>query len=397
MKIKFISIVHHIFNGKGHELPYQISLSKAVSINGWEFIPLISPDPVVKVFPKEWVSPVFIEHGILDQQGVIIMDQIKKLNFYIFFKSIRKLRNNFLATLNSLITCKSIIFFESFNPFQLLSLLLAIHTCNKKENITLWLLFRGGPNWGGGNFKLISYGFSYSFRLLLFIFTRINTKLKVSYFTDSEILVFELTKFYGTDVKILPIPHTELPLKKVEPAKTKNNLIKVWWPGTPRLDKGSEIIKSFINYESSKLENIMLFSSETNLIDFSLSKINIELLENKISHQKYQNLFYETDVIILPYDKGIYNESTSGIFTEAIFASKITMVTEGTWMSYEYKKYGIKELSFNWHEIDIAKKIREITSNKHLIDKVKSMSNAYREFHSIQCFSKYIKHYYLLK
>ena len=42
-------------------------------------------------------------------------------------------------------------------------------------------------------------------------------------------------------------------------------------------------------------------------------------MENNIPNSKYQNLFYEADIIILPYDKGIYNESTSGIFTEAIF------------------------------------------------------------------------------
>lgn len=396
MKIKFISLVHHIFNGKGHEIPYQISMSKAVVANGWEFIPIISPDPVVKLFPVEWGNPIFISHGILDQPGDVIMWHIKKINFIIFFRAIKKLRDDLLRALNALSASDSVIFFESFNPFQLLSILLAIHACNNKDKISLWLLFRGGPNWGGGNFKLISYGFSYSFKMLLFVFRKLNIKLKVSYFTDSEILVEELSKFYGVDVKILPIPHADLPIKISEPIKTDKEFIKVWWPGTPRVEKGSKIIQSFIENEAPEQDNIILLSSQTNLVDFSLSKVRVEVLENNIPNDKYQNLFHESDVIILPYDRGIYNESTSGIFTEAIFASKITMVTEGTWMSSEYKRYGINELSFNWIEIDISKKINEIKSNKFLIEKIKLMSNAYREFHSVHNFAQCIKNYYYL-
>ena len=378
-------------------MPYQISMSKAVLANGWDFIPIISPDPVVSSFPLSWVNPIFVEHGILDQPGTVIMENIHKLNLIIFLQSIIKLRKDLLFTFNKILNSNSIIFFESFNPFQLFSLLLAIHSCKYKKNITLWLLFRGGPNWGGGNYKLIAYGFSYSFKLLLFIFRLFNRNIKITYFTDSEILVTELTIFYKNNVKILPIPHTELPEESLTPSKTTDGLIKVWWPGTPRVDKGSEVIKNFIENIAPDQCNIMLIASKNNLIDFRLSKIKVEVLENNIPNSKYQNLFYEADIIILPYDKGIYNESTSGIFTEAIFASKLTMVTDGTWMSSEYKRYGIYELSFIWDELDIHGKINELMRNKKLLKKIKMMSKSYRDFHSVPSFAQHINQYYLSK
>jgi hypothetical protein len=95
-------------------------------------------------------------------------------------------------------------------------------------------------------------------------------------------------------------------------------------------------------------------------------------------------------MILLPYDPIAYQERTSGIFTEAIIAGKIPLVTPNTWMAYELSKYQLdKDLVIQWdHPEKVLTQLLEIKNNPQIQDKLETMKTAYQNFHTVKQYSQ---------
>ena len=52
-----------------------------------------------------------------------------------------------------------------------------------------------------------------------------------------------------------------------------------------------------------------------------------------MTEEEYYKLLINSDVILIPYNYGIYAANTSGIFTESLSFRKVVVVTKGTWAS----------------------------------------------------------------
>lgn len=229
----------------------------------------------------------------------------------------------------------------------------------------------------------------------------LNKRTKNIFFiTDSEMLKIEYEKICFFNIHVLPIPHTLISNKTIESGYVGNRSIKVVSLGPPRSQKGfpfiSELVYKYIINNPNSNVNFILQCNNTNsesTIEKSISLLetinspNIELLKNELSEDDYFSLLEQADIVLLPYNSKFYHVQTSGIFTEALSAGKIVIVSDNTWMSLQLKKFN-SGLVFRENDFDsFYLKFTEAVNN---FDSLKEESHRYRyswnEYHNAENF-----------
>lgn len=384
----FIGVALHIYGGKGHVLSYHKALGEAIRLNVWEHLAVISPDLNLPKLPTEWTVE-YIDSGVLDLEGSEVIRLIKRLNFWSFIKSMYILRRDFSRVMRKEIARKSnkkIIFLESFNPLQLIAFVLSLFFVKRKQ-LSVWIMYRGGPDWGGPKHRLMARSFAFLFRAMNPIIQLLVGKNNFVLLTDSEMLSSTLPNYYRRVVHCVPIPHTDGQHTNSELSMKSIGQITCWWPGAPRAEKGLDIIQKLAAVMDPEAHKLTLVVARSVNLSSKKGCISIEMIDDKLSQQDYANRFFSSDIILLPYDKDIYSESTSGIFTESIVAGVIPLVTKGTWMAYELEKRDLGELVLEWDNVPLIQFIRKVAKDESIKQKVSAMRDEYRTFHTIPSFA----------
>lgn len=384
----FVGLALHIYGGKGHVFSYHKALGDAIRLNGWIHLAIVSPCPKLPELPGEW-EVEYIDSGVLDYEGTEIIRLLRRLNLWPFIKSMYVMGRDFARVLRRELESRpnsKIIFLESFNPLQLISVVLSLLFVNRSR-LSVWLMYRGGPDWGGQKHRLMAKSFSMLFRATNPIIRLLVGKENLVLLTDSEILSKSLPKYYKNPVYLVPIPHT--------PGQCRNSLsdtkshghVVCWWPGAPRAEKGLDTIQRLASVKDKDAHQITLVAAKSTNLCAQEGCVRIETVEDKLARQDYENRFFTSDFILLPYDQDIYSESTSGIFTECIVAGVTPLVTKGTWMAYELEKRDLGELAIDWRSESVLQQIIGLATNDSIRQKVRAMQGEYRSFHTIPSFA----------
>ena len=381
-----VSIIHHLRDGKGHVLPYHKSLAQVSEALKIEHV-FILPDETSKFFVSvSKAISFFAPHRSLELERQDMMKLVLSWRFVFLFLDTMKLGLDLRKIFKSL--DKSYIdknvFFESFNPFQLAALFVSFFMFKNKKDWHIILLLRGSDKWGNGLYWLQSKGFHRAFKLLFYVNDIFKIVPNVVLTSDSEKAAIRLREYYRKTVTVLPIPHT--PDVLPEPPKKTKAHTQLWWPGHPRLDKGSEVISEFISRKDEYLAKFQLSLSKSDLVQTEAAHIQIEELSPNLDADEYSLLFSKMDVILLPYSKDVYNEATSGVFVECIFAERPALVPDETWMAYEYEKFGLPELIFDGSVDGMVESLRHAEMPSTL-EKLRNMSKHYRDFHCVDGFA----------
>lgn len=393
----FVALVLHLYGGKGHVFSYQKAVGEAVRLNGWDYLAAISPDPVIKIFPSEW-RIAYVNSGVLDYEGGEITKLLRSFCIWSFVSSMYKLFCDLLDLLKREINAipnQKIIFMEAFNPLQLLSLVFALMFV-KRNRIAVWLLYRGGPNWGGSRHRLLAQSFAIMFRAINPILELVVGRNNLLLLTDSDKLRLPLQEYYKRPVHVVPIPHTPaLAGEMYMKTRSQGKEIACWWPGAPRADKGLDIIRRLASEKNEQAHKIKLFVAESANLTTASGGIKIEAVKDKLDRLEYERMFFSSNLILLPYDQEIYNESTSGIFTECIVAGAIPLVTKDTWMAYELSKHELSELIIDWNDKGIVDTLIKISSDIVIRKKVKNMQICYKKYHNVAHFAEVLNLLYI--
>lgn len=378
----FIPIILHIYGGKGHVLSYHNSVREAVRVNNWEYKAAVSPDNEIKKFPKDWDAQ-YVDSGILDYDRARLSIIVKRFQFWKFFTSfihfsfdLKKMLASDIKKRNN----KKIVFLESFNPLQLFSLVCALLFVPRK-NIFVWLVYRGGPNWGGPKHRVMARSFAFIFKILNLLISMIIGESNLVLFTDSDMLRKSLPEYYKSPVHLLPIPHTST--QETSSKIDVRDKVVCWWPGAPRVEKGLEIIRNLALMKSVDTHKINLVVAKSCGLIGCADGVEIVEISDRLDRDEYDSRFFKSDIILLPYDRHIYNESTSGIFTESIFAGAIPLVTKKTWMSFELEKYNLSELAIDWDDHNLVRTIANIANDSEIKRKINFMQSEYISYHNI--------------
>ncbi|MCH9609800.1 MAG: hypothetical protein S4CHLAM45_01920 [Chlamydiales bacterium] len=251
-----------------------------------------------------------------------------------------------------------IFFLESFTSRQFLKIALRSFFSLQKSD-ALWLLFRYGKH----QLPLKGRGHQFLIGLLKWRF-----KHRFVGLTDSQIIGKEFA------LDLLPIPHTTVYGKESE------SLI-CWWPGPPRKEKGLEIIRKIAPIRGR--------------FKLALSKeAGIECdypLEPELSHVDYRSWMEKSRIILLPYDRSTYQSGTSGIFVEAVVGGKLPLVSDGSWLAQELRRFNLESLIVDWDDSDFFLRVEEKLHDETIQTHLKNMQRAYASFHCCETYGKELK------
>jgi hypothetical protein len=362
----FHSIMPNFYGYGGHQYGYNLSLGRALAQVGWDHQAAIPIDNAIDQLPPGWIKSLNLSLKHKNKNKNIFQ------KFLLFKSGIFDLKKYFKTELFKKKNSEQVFFIESFSIWQFIVFCIAALNTPKGE-ASFWILFRYGPS------ILLRHVWLYK-GFIKVLRLRFGSNLKLV--TDSELIALSLKQLIGFDFIIFPIPHTEAYTSIPPLTSTANSDLTLWWPGEPRLSKGLDIVRKISQMEVDSKHPMKLIVTKSSMIEPKAEGIEIELTENILTAEKFRNLFNRCDFVLLPYDKTIYAESTSGIFVEAIVAGKITLVSADTWMAYELNKFKLTELVIEWGDKNLFRRIEAIYLNPQIRIKVKKMQKAYSNYHN---------------
>ncbi|MBT3393545.1 MAG: glycosyltransferase [Waddliaceae bacterium] len=371
-KYKLLVLTPKLQTMSGHFFSYCTTLQKAAKINDWEYAAAIPKNCQLNDLPFSWHKILSID-TFDSVPGPRI---IKRLyNKFCYQKSLYKFLSEHIAS-----NQKTLIFTEYFSRHQLRALIYCLILLPTK-NVSVCLLYRDHHTIYRKPSDALF--FKKCHHIIAFLLRNNNFHL----LTDCELLQQPLEIFFEKDFSLFPI---------IEPCSMVNktpsqpiNKIVCWWAGRPGKEKGLNIIKETIDQCENDQIPIHFITSKSSGIDASLhfNFIDLSLLPEVLSSDEYLKQLFYSDIILTPYCQKHYKWKTSGIFIEAIAAKKPILVTEGTWMAHELKKFDLQELITTWEPNDVIKKIAFIQSNQDTKKKIQVMQQAFLEKYSVNSFA----------
>ncbi|MCB1180700.1 MAG: hypothetical protein KDK55_01580 [Chlamydiia bacterium] len=406
MESVFVSVVPHLNSEKGHLQSYHQSLKNPLEKKGIEHLVYLSKTATFSL-PIGWF-PYFHSRG----RSPLKYGWNRFLEFSKLF-------------LNKKQSC--LYFLESFGTLDFFAFSLAAKLFLSKKN-RLALLFRYDLPFGRPSGKVQS---------LLFKCLKRKFKKNLLGFTDTELLrTWFLQK--NIDLRVVPIPigssfinlnfeasspnseefvsqtlgfsieengqrpftrwkilgkASKLPEnEEVKCKATQRSLEKIcWWPGEPRMQKGREEIKKLLELKDPSIDFFWLVTSCAVPFPDTPRLLKIKDILTPI---EYQEQFFRSDIILLPYDPCIYKRGSSSIFVETVIYGKMPLVKQGSWLSYELERFNLFELIINWSCSDFFSHLKQLTENIKVLEKLKQMQEAYKEYHTpSNLVSKVLSHY----
>jgi glycosyltransferase involved in cell wall biosynthesis len=136
---------------------------------------------------------------------------------------------------------------------------------------------------------------------------------------------------------------------KLKISKTKNNVANISMVGCGRKDKGFFEIKK-IEYELANANvNYQIIAQDMDEYDLSYSKKysygltdsrQITLLPSHLTDDEIESLYSCADIILLPYDSGVYKYRGSAVYQEGLSYGKLFVCYSGSGMDAWINKYG---------------------------------------------------------
>lgn len=217
----------------------------------------------------------------------------------------------------------------------------------------------------------------------------------VEYYSDSHILAGQYRDFLNAPVQTLPIPH--LPTFDGSYKDELDRKINVVVLGNARAEKGfCEIIGSIKLLQESG-EKGLEFVIQTNNPDCDaaarmheldeITDIKITKCGSALTEKEYAQVLSNSDVVLAPYHSEVYGARTSGVLLEAISASKIAIVAEGTWLATELQENGAGIIVKNKSATSIARALVHVRNNfSQLRAEALTKAKNYREKHGAENF-----------
>ncbi|MDJ0660148.1 MAG: glycosyltransferase family 1 protein [Crocosphaera sp.] len=373
----FISLIPNLMEGEGHIIPYHKAVTQAVKRLGWQHKVIVPVDNKVDNLPTGWHEG--LSNNDLEKEGNLL---IKILRINESVKLAKTITNYLNFDIINHSRC-SIIFLERFIHLQLLALYLALLWV-PTDNLSVWLLYRLDTH--KDNTRWI-------YKLLNALIKKRIKSGRFKLLTDSDRLSKSLSNYFNTQVTVMPIPHTDISHCSIKSQDISR--IICWWPGSPREEKGWNIIKKLAHYSGDNTKNIQLVCAETSQVISVNNGVDLILVQNYLNREDYYHWLGVSQIILLPYNYPAYEGRTSGIFTESIMAGKTPLVTEKTWMASELLKHNLPELVIDWEESkQVFDIIRKVIKSDTIQDKIKKMQHSYQEFHSIDNYACVINKIY---
>lgn len=356
----------------GHDYEYHQSLHDGFAKIGIDYKVFSPTQP--EFAPPSHCVPCFIHFKAGETTFRKIWTRL--VNFFFMLVILSRQFTRFVIPTSH--TAQTVLFIESFKNSELIAFLLSGIFFGKGASIAV--LLRHEPSLYRLKGRLILF--------LLRCMIKLRGARRFKLFCDSAIVQKSFETKIATPVHVLPIPHTFMHSKTIG---APSPLLRCWWPGIPRRNKGLKIIQELAQ-SSAKQKIILALSQATPLIEGTPgTTIMLEKLPEVLSRADYIEHMLAADFILLPYDPVQYRSSTSGIFVEAVISGAIPLVTAGTWMAEELKAHHLPELISSFAPQDFSEELYHIAHQSSVRERLNKMKTMYRAFHNPDSFAHLFK------
>lgn len=370
----FFSFASELLTEKGHFLQYHTILQKIASKHFLKPMTFVPVNCSLQNLPSSWEKTLFLTYHwrskpLLARVSMILANLV----------NLHKLSKSFSTAIKKYVPDQegSIFFFETFNTFYLLALIISLVKNHKKaRNIALCFLYRYEPR------QLRFKGKKDPFLLQLL---SMLTRQDVITLTDTEPLSERLSKHFKKIFHVLPIPHTEEMCSKNKSLLDPSPIV-LWWPGGARVAKGLQIMQKLAKSSPPKNMQITLKWAIETGNDSKASNLCLEYVSAALPRELYIQHFYTSHFILLPYREYEYRSSSSGIFIEAIMSASCPLTTPGTWMAKELMRYDLQELIIDFSPITFFSSLAKLINNAAIFDKLAIMRAEYSAKHTVENF-----------
>lgn len=390
-KVWFVDLITHYFPRRfvPVHLPVHLTLEECAEILNAKYIAVadqncarsIGTEKWLRVLQNNWASSHFF------------YDSLKQGRYYLAFKNLSSLYELWFRTrallkdINNNATC-IIIYLDipgaPQDPLEMLVVWLAAFSSVATRNKTIvWthihqMYFQERRR---GRFV----------RSLLKVFPMKTWRTAYTSQIEAE------NRKYGWVIDILPHPLNPALNAVACNQKTKNTEDSVGvksdqlvcWLLMTRPDQGLELLPSLIGHRSARnfpKKFIKCFVSDQAIIKES---DEIELVRLPFGSEDYHWHFNQCEVVLLPYNAYLFS-GLSGIFMEAIATAKIPIVSDGTVMAQELRKFGLGGLVMDFTNAFSWTLINEIREDPGIRARIHLMAEAYAKEHDAFACAQFI-------
>lgn len=351
----FVSLAPYFLNEGGHYHAYHQALQEAMEKYGYVTATYIPHECEVEGLNQKWVRHF---HYVANNRLLLAIRKFPE-----YFRLFYWLRSNKTRA-------SQILFLESYGVSDMPSILLAVYLLGTKR-IHLWHVFREG--WEHQSKK----------RRVHMLFSKLlawRLKERYSIFSDSTLIINSLSPYQKNTITLLPIPH--IPKYTFRKDNIKQDRVVLWFPGSPRADKGIDEVIKFCKKQDPTLEKFELRIVKDPAFVNIATKLKIDFFPCHLGRDEYLLNLSTADAALFPYDPWIYSSRTSGPFVEAICAGKIVFVKAGSWLANELTMHDLTECILDWDADDLPSRMLELLNDPSIKSKFETMQSCYREFHS---------------
>jgi hypothetical protein len=364
-----ISMMYCLDTEQGHILGYNKEFGHIVNNLGWQHTAAVRAAARVRELPAHWRRALGSAQTRL---GPGPLDAVLK------FVALVSTQRRFLAETAASETRPLILFLEWFDAVHMLALVLALLFSSSRKRFALWIMYRlaAGPKLATG----ILRGLHTCLDALL-------GRANIRFLSDSDLVARKNAVAFGRAFAVLPIPHTRTPdlaqtaRGRALRAQFAPDMLVCWWPGMPAPLKGLDTIKRLTTLRGPAARNTAIVLAEGAGVQSGSGDCRVETLPNALSSDDYWAWMSAAGAILLPYDPSAYADRTSGIFTEAVVAGKLPLVSAGTWMAHELLRHDAPEFIIDWQRPDVLEHIHALAQDQVLRAKLSDLQQRFARFH----------------
>ena len=366
---RIVSMLFCLENEQGHIYSYNLSVGKAARMLGWEHVAALRAAANIATLPEGWSLCLGTRQSYFRFRPLV---KIEKM-----FKLVWSLLSYFRAQSGR--SRPVIYFLEWFDHIHLIGFCLALLLTRRKGDRYVWLVHR---------FEFTKMPITRLYRLLHALIRWRVGQGRLVLFTETDLVAESLKATFGQTVFVLPMPQIISPneqprLPAWNDSQERAGKVVCWWPGIPSGAKGLATVDQLIRRAGPEAKHICIVADQRAGFAQATGGCQLILLPPGMPRADYLGWLYTMDLALLPYDPLSYATRTSGPFADAISAGKPPVVTDGTWMSHELRKYDLSELILDWTSPHVMTDLLRLPTDPDVLQKLEKIRNDYARFHSI--------------
>lgn len=137
---------------------------------------------------------------------------------------------------------------------------------------------------------------------------------------------------------------------------------QIFFPGLMTGGKGKELTRDFFTdpeIKNSEFSYILRDRKSEIEIDFSS---NVELVVGDLEQSTLEDIYFSSDIAVLPYSSSTFRVRTSGAIVDCLVAGVVPIVFAGTWLAEQCEKYNFGYVCKQESVAEIKKAINCIDS-----------------------------------